>query len=245
MFSIFRKKKSTPFPFQWLGADMHSHLIPGIDDGSPDMETSVSLIKGFAALGYKKIITTPHVMGDLYRNNSGIISAGCSRVKEELAKQGIETGFSAAAEYLMDDNFDELLELKENLLTLKKNYVLVEFSFISPPIEFKKKLFNMQIGGYIPVLAHPERYAYFHRNPRNYDELKNIGCLLQPNLLSFAGYYGKIIQETAFELLDKGLVDFLGTDLHHDKHLAALQGLQLSPAFQKLFDSGILKNPEL
>ena len=173
-----------------LHCDMHSHLIPGIDDGSPDLETSVRLIRGLIELGYKKIITTPHINADIFPNTPAIIRAGQNVVTEELRRLGMDIGFHAAAEYLLDERFTQLLAAGEPLLTLKDNLVLVELSFAVPAINLREILFDMQLKGYQPVLAHPERYLYFGPNRKWYDQLRDAGCFFQVNLLSFAGHYG-------------------------------------------------------
>ncbi|MGH2644142.1 MAG: CpsB/CapC family capsule biosynthesis tyrosine phosphatase, partial [Chitinophagaceae bacterium] len=136
-FSLF-KNKSSSLPvanFSFLGTDLHSHLIPGIDDGSPDMETSLSLINSLSEMGYKKIITTPHIMQERFQNNPGIISQGCQSVQQELASQEKKVDFHAAAEYLLDPGLMETLEKGEPLLTLSGKKILVEFSFFAPPLQ--------------------------------------------------------------------------------------------------------------
>lgn len=181
-------------------------------------------------------------MGDMYKNTPATIGAALQQVQQQPGGKNI----SAAAEYLMDESFDKLLETKEPLLTISGNKVLVEFSFISPPLDLKEKLFNLQIKGYQPIIAHPERYAYLMTNKKVYDEFKSIGYLLQVNLLSFTGYYGKTQQELAQYLLSKKYIDLLGTDLHHDRHLHALRNSSsIMPIVQQLLDSGRLLNPSL
>lgn len=247
MFSFFRKNKEVQkVDFSGIATDMHSHLLPGIDDGSPDVETSLMLIKGMMQLGYKKFITTPHIMQDMYRNTPATINNAYTQLQEALAAEKLEVNIRPAAEYLLDDNFDALLEKGEPLLTLKDNLVLVEFSFVSPPINAQEKLFQMQMKGYRPVLAHPERYNYLLKNREFYETLKNAGCLFQLNLLSLTGYYGKPTVDLANYLLGKDYIDLVGTDLHHDRHLAALQ--HYGPAYsavQRLLDNGRLLNPQL
>lgn len=221
MFGWFKKKKQLPevADLSFLGCDMHSHLIPGIDDGSPDVETSIGLIEGLIGLGYKKIITTPHLMLDLYPNNRDTIMGGYDRLMAGLQKKGIDIPVRAAAEYFLDDHFDSLLEKKEPLLTIKDNMVLVEFSFASAPLDYKQKIFNIQMKGYKPILAHPERYTYFHKKPGIYEEIRDSGCLLQVNLLSLAGYYGRSVAAAAEGLFKAGQIDLLGSDMHHQRHL--------------------------
>ena len=245
MFSIFRKKNSEgSADFSALYADMHSHLIPGIDDGSPNMETSIELVKGLMDLGYKKIITTPHIMWDMYKNTNEIIQMGWEAVNRELEKKKMGVEFHAAAEYFLDDHFIDLLNGKAPLLTIKDNMVLVEFSFVEAAINFKEILFNLQIKGYQPIIAHPERYLYFKADKTWYEEIKNAGCLFQLNLLSLTGYYGKGSVELAHYLIKQKYINFLGTDLHHDRHMQAL-GAVASDTIKKLLDSGMIQNPQL
>lgn len=247
MFSFFkRNKEAKPVDFSVIGTDMHSHLLPGIDDGSPDVETSVNLIKGLKELGYKRFITTPHVMQDMYRNTPATIGAANIQLQKALQLLDIEVEIRAAAEYMLDDHFDQLLENNQPLLTLKDKLVLVEFSFVSPPMNVQEKLFQMQMNGYRPVLAHPERYTYLAKNKEFYETLKNAGCLFQLNLLSLTGYYGKPSADLAAYLLSKDYIDLVGTDLHHDRHLAGLQHYgQAYTSLLRLLDRGRLLNPEL
>ena len=245
MFPLFKKKQSPPADYSFLKADMHSHLIPGIDDGSPDMETSIGLIIGMMQLGYRTIITTPHVMSGMYQNGRDKILQGHEAVKLELKKRNIEVDFRVAAEYLLDDYFDSLLQGNEALLTIKDNLVLVEFSFVSAPIDYKQKLFALQIKGYRPILAHPERYTYFHHQPSIYSDLKNAGCLFQVNLLSILGYYGKQAARIAVRLFKENSVDLLGTDLHHYKHLQLLRDPSLARRARELIGNATLLNQQL
>lgn len=239
---FFRKKESVSIDLSWLYTDMHSHLIPGIDDGSPDMATSLELIKGFAALGYKKIVTTPHILGEVYPNTAEIIKTGNEKVQNAITEAGLSIEFKAAAEYFIDERFQQLLANKVPLLTIKDNMVLVEFSMLSAPLDLQEVLFEMQLQNYQPVIAHPERYTYLNRKREVFDELKSAGCLFQLNLLSLTGHYGSSVQELAEYLLRKEYYDFAGTDLHHQKHMAGLQKLGGSALLKRLKDSERLKN---
>lgn len=245
MFSFFRKKNNQ-FDFSAISTDLHSHLIPGIDDGAPDMDTAIGLIRGLVDLGYKKIITTPHIFSDLYPNTPAIIESGYKEVMAEIERQELSVRFQAAAEYMMDDTFTRAIDKKESFLTLQDKLVLVELSFAVPAINLTEILFNLQINGYRPILAHPERYLYFGANKAWYDQLKSSGCLFQLNLLSFAGYYGKGPQELAQYLIKKKYVDFLGTDLHHERHLEALRtSSTIHNTASKLLDGGMIRNASL
>lgn len=246
MFSLFRKRSSSnhPIDFSILEVDMHSHLIPGIDDGAPDLETAIHLVEELQKIGFKKIITTPHVMSDLYPNTSETIKKGLKQLKLGLKAAGIEIPISVAAEYLMDEGFAKKVE-DESLLTLGENKVLVEMSFISPPPNLKTLLFNLQLKGYSPILAHPARYQYYHNDFREYERLRDRGCSFQLNILSLTGYYGKAIKQVALKLLKNNMIEYLGTDLHNDRHLEHLQEALNSTKFKKLLEQYSFKNATL
>ena len=224
---------------------MHSHLIPGIDDGAKDLETSIQLIQGLRALGYRRIITTPHVNSDGFPNTPAIIRSGLATVREELRRRQIDVDLHAAAEYLIDDGFMTALENGDAFMTLKDNLLLVEFSFIVPAINILEILFDLQVKGYKPVLAHPERYVYFASGRGWYDRLRDAGCIFQLNLLSLIGHYGKLSQQLAEYLIKKNYIDLLGTDLHHEKHLALLQSPALHKKVHRLLESGVVRNAQL
>jgi len=248
LFSFFKRPSAdVSDKLAGLACDMHSHLIPGIDDGVKDMESSIQLIRGLMALGYRKIITTPHINADIFPNTPAIIRAGQADVVNQLRREQLDVQFHAAAEYLMDDHFVRMLEDDQPLLTLKDKMVLVELSFAVPAINLKEILFLMQMKGYQPVLAHPERYLYFGGNKGWYDQLKDVGCLFQVNLLSLRGYYGKASLELAQYLIKKKYIDLLGTDMHHERHLENLRSFspQLMDTVNKLLDSGLIRNATL
>ncbi len=247
MFKLFSKSRSRgdKIDFAALGVDMHSHLLPGIDDGAPDIETSLELIRGMKALGYKKLITTPHIIWDMYRNTPEIIKSGLTLVREALEKAEIDIQLEAAAEYFLDEHVEDLLKKKQPLLTISGNKVLTEFSMVFPSLSTKDILFEMQMQGYQPIIAHPERYVYLQQNKEFYQELKDIGCLFQLNILALRGYYGRAVRELADYLLENGYYDLLGTDLHHVRHLEELQHAEMTPALRKLIESGQISNNTL
>ncbi|MCY7291605.1 MAG: histidinol phosphatase, partial [Ferruginibacter sp.] len=192
MFSIFKKPASTIssdcFP---IVTDIHSHILPGIDDGSPDVETSLTLIEGLIKLGITNSIATPHVIGDLYRNNNETINDALNTLRKAIAEKQLNFKVNAAAEYMLDAYFLELLQKKVPLLTVKNNMVLTEFSYAERPMNAESMVFAMITEGYQPILAHPERYPYYHNDYKQYHHLADLGFLLQVNLLSITGYYGK------------------------------------------------------
>jgi protein-tyrosine phosphatase len=246
MFGIFRKKHNEPADLSGLKADMHSHLVPGIDDGATDLESSIVMIRAMQALGYSKFITTPHVQWEIYKNTHEMIESGAQLVRERLAETEMKVEFEAAAEYFLDEHVDELLEKNIPLLTIHKNMVLVEFSFIRMPMDLKEKLFQLQMKGYQPIIAHPERYLYLGANKSLYDELHNIDCAFQLNLLSLCGYYGKKQEELAQYLIKKKYVSLLGSDLHNLRHVNILRAsTSISTVVNRLLDSDVLLNPYL
>ena len=241
MFFFKRKHQEENLSLSWIKADMHSHLIPGIDDGSPDIISSIEMIKGLVGLGFKKIVTTPHVLWGMYPNTTDKIATGMEELRTAVLHEGIDVELRAAAEYFIDDHFQSQLMAKAPLLTIGSNMVLVEFSMITAPFELQEVLFEMQIQNYQPVVAHPERYTYLSRKKDVFDDLKTSGCYFQLNLLALSGYYGVAVQELAEYLIKKDYYDFVGTDMHNAKHLSLLQKLS-SPNLKRLRDSGLIKN---
>ncbi len=244
MFGIFKKKETEGADLSGLVTDMHNHLIPGIDDGATDLESTIVMIRAMCNLGYRKFIATPHVQWEMYKNTHKIIENGAQLVRDRLAELEMKVEFRGAAEYYLDEHVDELIEKNVPLLTIHKNMVLVEFSFIRQPMDLKEKLFQLQIKGYQPIIAHPERYLYFGARKTSYDELFNMDCILQLNLLSLCGYYGKKQEELAQYLIKKKYVRLLGSDLHNIRHINILRASSsISNTVNRLLDEGVLLNP--
>ena len=219
--------------FSFLQADMHSHLLPGIDDGAQTVEDSLAMIKPLLEMGYKKLIVTPHIKSDIYPNSPTSIHLALKELQQALQKENIQIPIHAAAEYYIDDRFMDMLQKKE-LLTVYNNEVLVEFSFVFEPIGLTDTIFKIQTSGYNPIFAHPERYSFYLNKREVFKEIKDRGALLQLNTLSLSGYYGKPVKELAEWLLEKGYYDYCGTDMHHDKHLKALSSFIQSKNYHVL-----------
>ena len=220
MFSLFKSKPTLKELIPQQHIDIHSHLLPGIDDGARTFEDTIRLTKALQGFGISEFITTPHIIQHVWENTHVQILTNKETTVADLKKNAIAVPFKVAAEYLMDDQFVRLFQSGE-LLTLKDNYVLVEMSYINAPIQLYSILFDLQVAGYIPVLAHPERYLFYHNNFNEYVKLKRAGCIFQLNLLSIVGYYGDGITKIAEQLLQKGMYTYVGSDVHHDKHIAA------------------------
>ncbi|TDE51260.1 tyrosine-protein phosphatase [Flavobacterium sp. GT3P67] len=222
MLTFFRSKPILKDLIPDQHIDIHSHLLPGIDDGAKTFEDTLKLTLALQEMGISQFITTPHIIQQVWENTHEKILNKKTTTVLELEKNNITVSFNAAAEYLMDDQFVRLFE-SHDLLTLKDNYVLVEMSYINAPIQLYSILFDLQVAGYIPVLAHPERYLFYHNNFNEYHKLKRAGCLFQLNLLSVVGYYGVAITKIAEQLLQKGMYTYVGSDVHHDNHVAAFK----------------------
>jgi len=224
--------------------DVHSHLLPGIDDGSKAMFHSIKYVEAMHKLGYKKLIITPHIMSHRYKNNTKIIREKLEMLKDAVADHKIEIHLEAASEYYLDDYFLTLLE-KKDILTLQGKYLLFEMSYTRAPADLEGIVFSMILAGYTPVLAHPERYIHMHDDFSKYEALKEQGVLFQLNLNSLAGYYSKKVQNIAKKLVNNGMVDFLGSDIHKMEQIETLEGVLKSSSFQKIFEKNRILNNEL
>jgi len=248
MFNFFWKSnKPVEADLSFIGIDMHSHLLPGIDDGLQELETSVKFIRDLQLLGYKKLICTPHVLSDLYPNSPQTILPKLELVRSALKEAGINIEVEAAAEYMVDHDFAALIakSKKEDLLTIAGDFILIEMSYLSPSPNFDQVVFDLRMLGLQPILAHPERYSYYHHQFNQYERFKELGCKLQVNLLSLSGVYGPHVKKTAEKLFKNQMVDFLGTDMHHSKHLSLLKELATRKDFYELVAEAELLNRTL
>ena len=242
MFGIFKKKeykKNITFDYSSIEVDMHSHVLPGIDDGAKNPEESIALIRKMMELGIRKIIATPHIMADYYRNTPETINGALALLKAELAKEKIDIEIEAAAEHYFDETFEDRVNNGE-LMIMGDNYVLFEFSFINQPPNTIPVVQRLRDLGYKPILAHPERYPYLE-----IDQLKTLhdwGLLFQINTISLTGYYGKETKKAAENLIDNQLVDFISSDMHHLRHAEALKQALKMPYLEKIMFDYPLKN---
>lgn len=242
MFGLFKKRKVVPeFNFSNIGTDMHSHIIPGIDDGAQTVADSILLAKKFKELGFKKLIATPHIMADYYRNTPETINRGLDILRNGLHENQIDLEVNAAAEYYLDETLERKVRQKE-VLTFGDNYLLFELSFINAPQNLIDFIKMMQDAGFKPVLAHPERYPYYYGSIENYMQIRETGCLLQMNSIALTGYYGTGAKKAAEEMTENHMIDFIGSDMHHLKHAAALKESLSTPLMQQLLTQHQLNN---
>ncbi len=241
MLSIFKKKAAVVDNIEWLGVDIHSHLLPGIDDGSPDVETSMYLIKGMKELGFSKLLCTPHIFTEIHPNTPETILPALAKVNEGVKSNKVSVEMGAAAEYMIDDNF----EVREGLMCLPGNHILVEMSYLNESPQIEQVIYELQLDGYKVILAHPERYVFYHNSHQRFHRFKDMGVLFQLNVLAVTGYYGKEVKQAAEYLLGKKCYDLAGTDLHHDKHLSVLERTVRDGSLHKKIGAYSFKNLEL
>lgn len=241
MFGLFKKKKEPLFDFSTIGADMHSHILPGIDDGAKTLSDSLILAQRFKALGFKKLVATPHIMADYFRNTPETVNRALDSLREGLLQNNIDLEVNAAAEYYLDETFENKIQKKE-VLTFGKNFLLFELSYINAPHNLFEVIAKIQDAGYQPVLAHPERYPYYYNSIESHQQIRETGCFLQLNTISLTGYYGKNSKQTAEELIDNYCVDFLGTDMHHVRHADALKESLNSERLQSILAQPQINN---
>lgn len=199
----------------WVGAtDCHSHILPGVDDGVADMETSLKILAAYEKLQIREVWCTPHVMEDI-PNKTEDLKARFAELK--AAYQG-PVRLNLAAEYMMDGLFLERLE-QGDVLTHghEGNALLVETSYYTPPLDLHGILETVKGKGYYPILAHPERYLYMKMS--DYAPLKKMGVRFQLNLASLAGAYGEDALKKAQKLLKDEAYNFVGSDIHRSRQI--------------------------
>jgi protein-tyrosine phosphatase len=243
---LFGKKEPAlgPADLSVLGTDVHSHFLPGLDDGSPDMEASIELLTAMRELGYRKVITTPHSMADGYRNSPEIIMAALEKLRAAVRDAGLDMEVDAAAEYYLDHELEQRVARKE-VLTFGDRLLLFELPFISEPTVLHSIVFQMQTQGYRPVLAHPERYAFWYKDLSKYEAMKERGVLFQLNMVALTGAYGPQARAVAEKLIDAGSYELLGSDCHNMNHIQAIRYTLERPYLHKLLGSGKLLNSTL
>ncbi len=237
MFSFLKKNKNqkNTSPFT---CDVHSHLIPAIDDGVKTNEEAVETFSILMDLGYKRAITTPHIYSDIYKNTPETISDGKNKLVDFLKVNHIDFEISFAAEYYFDAWFHNEVKSGNPLLTFGKKYLLFETNFISEPYQLKDLVFSLITSGYRPILAHPERYQYMTLEKA--EDLRTRGVFLQINMLSLTGYYGKPVQLLAQKLIDKKCIDLFGSDCHNPLQARLLNDVFGSKYFKKAIELPLL-----
>ena len=236
--SLFKRQRQPLF----FATDIHCHILPGIDDGAPDADYGAELVMRMSAWGLSRIIATPHVVGEVYENTPESISAALTRLQESMHAKGIPTTVQSAAEHRLDDLFSRNI-IADTLISHPGKHVLIENSFMQEARDIDSIVIRLTNRGYIPIMAHPERFVYYHSaNLKRYFELHRLGVRFQVNLLSIAGRYGSEPRHVAERLIEAGIVDFCGTDVHRHEHCDAIEAFLSSRNYDKLLNA-IKKRP--
>ena len=244
MFGLFKSSQIQP-DLSFIAVDMHSHLLPALDDGLKTMEDTVTFVKELQALGFKKLICTPHILTDVHNNSPETILPRLAEVQQALKENNVDVEIQAAAEYMIDHEFEQIIKRGDKLLTFGKNFILVEMSYLAPSPNLDQVIFELRVLGLQPIIAHPERYNYYHQQFSQYQRLRDMGCWLQVNLLSLAGYYGKQTKKVAEALIKANMIDLIGTDMHHNNHLNATKAFTSHKDFYKILKGVPLQNKML
>ena len=246
LFNFFKRKEKPEPQKLFYTTDIHSHVLPGIDDGSPNTDVSIALLEAMKSWGIDSIVATPHIAEDSFENTPQSIKKAYDKLSVRMLDMAMDINVKFSAEYRIDNRFRKMFE-DDELIIMPNNYLLIENSFVQPPIDLKNIIYELQLRDLKPILAHPERYGYYQRKKEIYEELFESGCEFQINLLSLAGYYGDREKETALWLANKGYISFVGSDLHHFGHVEVINKFLLSKEYPSIAErvAPLIKNNQL
>jgi len=240
--NVFKPSSSSKKIFHFV--DLHSHLLPGIDDGVKDFDESIEILKNLQELGFTKIITTPHIMHHRFRNTQENILKVYWQLQSKMREHNLRMEVDVAAEYYYDEHFLELIEKRELMTFTEENYILFELSYTIKPIALEQAVSKLLSAGYRPILAHPERYTYY-RSLEDYMRVKDMGLLFQLNLISLDGFYGKSVKKHAEQLVNAGLIDFIGSDIHSQKYVDSFSRVLQSSVYRECLKVNKIRNNKL
>ena len=247
-FKLFKKKPKVDYvslDLSHLKLDFHSHLLPGLDDGVTSFKESIDIIKVFVKSGYQKIITTPHIMNDFYKNDINVIGEKCEELRSLLKDNAIDIEIDYSAEYYFDEHFMDLYE-KNEIRTFGNKHFLFELSYFNEPKGVRDFVFRAKNDGYTPILAHPERYPYWSDDYNIFRDLKASGCEFQININSLAGIYSEGPKRVAEGFIEHGLIDYLATDCHRIDHIKLSKRTKIKKhLYEMLLNNNMLKNDSL
>ena len=234
MFNLF-KKKSKESPKLFYHTDMHCHILPGVDHGSQSVEESLEMLRAEIDMGITHIICTSHVTAETFENTPESLTAAYEVLKQAVKEEGLPVELYVSAEYRIDEYWTKEYEAG-HLLPMPGKRILLENSFVQELIGIDNMMFDLQVKGYRPILAHPERYRYYYDRKDRYKALHSASVKFQVNLLSLAGYFGKSAREIALWLIDNNLCDMFGSDMHGMDHANEIQDYLGSREWRKLCD---------
>ena len=246
LFNFFKRKEKPEPQKLFYTTDIHSHVLPGIDDGSPNTDVSIALLEAMKSWGIDSIVATPHIAEESFENTPQSIKKAYDKLSVRMIDMAMDMNVKFSAEYRIDNRFRKMLE-DDELIIMPNNYLLIENSFVQPPIDLQNIIYELQLKDLKPILAHPERYGYYQRKKEIYEELFESGCEFQINLLSLAGYYGDREKETALWLANKGYISFVGSDLHHFGHVEVINKFLRSKEYPSIAErvAPLIKNNQL
>ena len=228
---FFKKKENATFVDIGLTADVHSHILPGVDDGSPNPEESVSILTELHRIGVRKALLTPHVSLALFPNTAADLRARFDAFTAALPDELKDMELHLASEYMVDEAF---AAMDDRLLWPDGRHILIEMSYFERSREIRDTVFNLRMDGLQPVLAHPERYVFYQqqfdrkKGVHELEELFDMGCALQLNVMSLTGAYGERSLAIVDWLLDHDMYRFIGTDVHSRGQIDRYNGFKLS-----------------
>ena len=228
---IFGSKKEQVKLF--YNTDFHCHILPGVDHGSRSIEQSLDMLRAEQEMGISRVILTSHVTAVTFENTRETLMDAFLKLKDAVTDAGLEMDLYLSAEYRMDEYFDKEYAA-DHLIPMPGNHILLENSFQQELMNLNDLLFDMQVKGYKTILAHPERYTYYSRRRKRYEELHNAGARFQINILSFTGYFGEEARESALWFAKNGMIDYLGSDMHNVKHAHIIMDYLNSKEWKKL-----------
>ncbi len=224
MFSLFKKNLVKSGVLTGM-VDAHTHSLWGVDDGSKSEDETRKMLTVWQEMGVSTVWSTPHIMSQVHRNKEEDYQ---EKFAERIAPLAAEYGVDIhlAAEYMMDTYLREKLKAGEDLLCFPHRHILLEMPMVAPVLDREQYFYELDVQGYGVVLAHVERYPYL--DDEELMSLKDSGTLFQLNLLSLGGFYGKSTMLRAFDVLERGLYDLIGSDAHNAAMLSKVKQLKLS-----------------
>ena len=228
---LFKRSKEQVKLF--YNTDVHCHILPGVDHGSQSMEQSLEMLRAEAEMGINRVILTSHVTAITFENTRETLTDAFMKLKDAVTDEGMDMELFLSAEYRMDEYFDKEYAA-DHLIPMPGNHILLENSFQQELMNLDDLLFDMQVKGYRTILAHPERYTYYSRRRKRYEQLHNAGARFQVNILSFTGYFGEEARDSALWFAHNEMIDYLGSDMHNLKHAHIIMDYINSKEWKKL-----------
>ena len=196
--------------------DIHSHIIPNVDDGARSVEETFNILKEAQEAGFTDVILTSHFLLNYYETNAQELIFWKEKLQEVLKKQGTKINLHSGMEIYITNQMEELLENKKILTLANSRYMLIELPLATNVKYFDYVVYYLEAKGIKPIIAHPERYKCVQKDPDIVEEYIEKGCLIQCNYGSIVNLYGREAEKTIKTLLKKNQVHFLGSDVHRE-----------------------------